>query len=305
MKLEEKLVSLRKAKGLSQMKLAEKMNVSRQAISRWETGAAIPSSENLKYLSDLYSVSLDYLLSDSADAPEQNRRISNEPDGEMVTISDSADGGKKGKQKTAKWLAILMVVVALITVIVITYLNQKETEPIEQNTVKFEELQMRKDAAMKRTVATVGLVCALMIGCMGMPPVRAAESDTDKVTTDIGTKVMPFEELSVEVVDSMSIPSMTRATSRIEWNISPDTVMKADTAYSLEADEIVTINCTYSPRTANLDFGFITQDDTFHFTSGSNGSIKTNIQIDKTGKYYFAVRNNENETVEVLGYVYY
>lgn len=141
MKLEEKLVSLRKAKGLSQMKLAEKMNVSRQAISRWETGAAIPSSENLKYLSDLYSVSLDYLLSDSADAPEQNRRISNEPDGEMVTISDSADGGKKGKQKTAKWLAILMVVVALITVIVITYLNQKETEPIEQNTVKFEELQ--------------------------------------------------------------------------------------------------------------------------------------------------------------------
>lgn len=41
MKLEEKLVSLRKAKGLSQMKLAEKMNVSRQAISRWETGAAI------------------------------------------------------------------------------------------------------------------------------------------------------------------------------------------------------------------------------------------------------------------------
>lgn len=157
---------------------------------------------------------------------------------------------------------------------------------------------------MKRTVATVGLVCALMIGCMGMPPVRAAESDTDKVTTDIGTKVMPFEELSVEVVDSMSIPSMTRATSRIEWNISPDTVMKADTAYSLEADEIVTINCTYSPRTANLDFGFITQDDTFHFTSGSNGSIKTNIQIDKTGKYYFAVRNNENETVEVLGYVF-
>lgn len=141
MKLEEKLVSLRKAKGLSQMKLAEKMNVSRQAISRWETGAAIPSSENLKYLSDLYSVSLDYLLSDSADAPEQNRRISNEPDGEMVTISDSADGGKKGKQKTAKWLAIVMEVVALITVIVITYLNQKETEPIEQNTVKFEELQ--------------------------------------------------------------------------------------------------------------------------------------------------------------------
>ena len=68
--------------------------------------------------------------------------------------------------------------------------------------------------------------------------------------------------------------------------------MKADTAYSLEADEVVTINCTYSPRTADLDFGFITPDNTFHFTSGSEGSIKTNIQIEDTGKYYFAVRNN-------------
>ena len=37
--------------------------------------AAIPSSESLKYLGDLCSVSLDYLLSDSADAPEQNRQF--------------------------------------------------------------------------------------------------------------------------------------------------------------------------------------------------------------------------------------
>lgn len=40
MKLEEKLISLRKEKGLSQMKLAEMMNVSRQAISRWEVGVS-------------------------------------------------------------------------------------------------------------------------------------------------------------------------------------------------------------------------------------------------------------------------
>lgn len=72
---------------------------------------------------------------------------------------------------------------------------------------------------MKRTVATVGLVCALMIGCMGMPPVRAAESDTDKVTTDIGTKVMPFEELSVEVVDSIHEDLMQHEDGK-EWALS-------------------------------------------------------------------------------------
>lgn len=64
MKLDEKLVSLRKEKGLSQLQLAEMMNVSRQAISRWEVGTAIPSTENLKYLGKLYGISVDNLLNE-------------------------------------------------------------------------------------------------------------------------------------------------------------------------------------------------------------------------------------------------
>ena len=72
MKLEEKLVSLRKEKRLSQMKLAEMMNVSRQAVSRWEVGSAVPSTDNLKFLGRLYGVSLEYLLHDDAPEPEKN-----------------------------------------------------------------------------------------------------------------------------------------------------------------------------------------------------------------------------------------
>lgn len=56
----EKLVRLRKEKGLSQLQLAEEINVSRQAISRWEVGLAVPSREKLKALSELYHVSMDY-----------------------------------------------------------------------------------------------------------------------------------------------------------------------------------------------------------------------------------------------------
>lgn len=66
MKLEEKLVALRKEKRLSQIQLAEMMNVSRQAVSRWEVGASVPSTDNLKYLGKLYDVSLEYLLHDDA-----------------------------------------------------------------------------------------------------------------------------------------------------------------------------------------------------------------------------------------------
>ena len=64
MTLATKLVSLRKQKGLTQMELAEKLNVSRQAISRWEVGAAVPSTDNLKILGDLYEVPVDYLLNE-------------------------------------------------------------------------------------------------------------------------------------------------------------------------------------------------------------------------------------------------
>ena len=46
MELKEKLVALRKEKGLTQLAVAEKLDVSRQAISRWESGMALPCSPN-------------------------------------------------------------------------------------------------------------------------------------------------------------------------------------------------------------------------------------------------------------------
>lgn len=60
----EKLLQLRKREGYSQEELANKLDVSRQAISRWEMGTAVPDSSNLLQISKLFSVSTDYLLND-------------------------------------------------------------------------------------------------------------------------------------------------------------------------------------------------------------------------------------------------
>jgi len=62
--LSEKLYKLRKNSGLSQEQLAEKLNVSRQAISKWESGTAVPESEKLVTISNYFGVSVDYLLKD-------------------------------------------------------------------------------------------------------------------------------------------------------------------------------------------------------------------------------------------------
>ena len=64
MDISEKIINLRKTKGWSQEDLAEKLYVSRQAISRWENGTALPDAENVLQISKLFQVTTDYLLND-------------------------------------------------------------------------------------------------------------------------------------------------------------------------------------------------------------------------------------------------
>lgn len=66
MTLTEKLNYLRKESGLSQSALAEKLDVSRQTVSNWELGEAVPSTDNLRRLGELYGVSVDYLMNDGS-----------------------------------------------------------------------------------------------------------------------------------------------------------------------------------------------------------------------------------------------
>lgn len=71
MDLAERLAALRKRAGLSQGDVAERLNVSRQAVSRWETGLTVPATDNLSRLGRLYGVTLDELLSYSAPLPPE------------------------------------------------------------------------------------------------------------------------------------------------------------------------------------------------------------------------------------------
>lgn len=78
MRFHEKLYELRKSAGMTQNDLAEKLNVSRQAVSRWEMGTAMPDVENLIAISDLFGVTLDELLRDGA-APKTQMQEKPEP----------------------------------------------------------------------------------------------------------------------------------------------------------------------------------------------------------------------------------
>ena len=61
MKFSEKLLSLRKQKGLSQEDLADKLNVTRQTVSKWELDQTVPDMNKLVEISKLFEISLDEL----------------------------------------------------------------------------------------------------------------------------------------------------------------------------------------------------------------------------------------------------
>ena len=88
METKEILLSLRNARGLSQENVAEKVYVTRQAVSRWETGETVPNTETLKLLSALYDVSINTLLGSPRQLvcqccgmPLEDATTSRDPDG--------------------------------------------------------------------------------------------------------------------------------------------------------------------------------------------------------------------------------
>lgn len=65
MDFSEKLLTLRKARDLTQEELAEKLNVSRQSVSKWESGQAVPELDKIVAMSAVFDVTTDYLLKSS------------------------------------------------------------------------------------------------------------------------------------------------------------------------------------------------------------------------------------------------
>ena len=82
MALPEKLYTLRKKNGLSQEQLAEQLGVSRQAISKWESGTATPETEKLLAISNYFQVSLDHLMKENAEQEPSPAKVpaNNSPD---------------------------------------------------------------------------------------------------------------------------------------------------------------------------------------------------------------------------------
>ena len=86
--LAEKIITLRKRMNWSQEELAEKLDISRQSVSKWEVGATIPDLDKILKMSELFGVSTDYLLKDEMDVTELTGG-KDMPEGRVVSVEEA------------------------------------------------------------------------------------------------------------------------------------------------------------------------------------------------------------------------
>lgn len=123
--LGEKILTLRKKSGWSQEELADKMNVSRQSISKWEGSASIPDINKIIEMSKLFGVSTDYLLKDDMESAEYT---ADETDLRRRILLDEAVSYIDVMKKYAKQLSIGVMMCILAPVALIILLGVSETK---------------------------------------------------------------------------------------------------------------------------------------------------------------------------------
>lgn len=96
----EKLAALRKENGISQEQLAEKLNISRQAISKWENNETLPDTENLIAIAKLFNISLDNL-------------VGNNPSNSEQYSDNEKDAPKKSSSKTTELVGLISLVLSI------------------------------------------------------------------------------------------------------------------------------------------------------------------------------------------------
>ena len=127
MELNEKIINLRKEQGLSQEALAEALDVSRQSVSKWESGASVPDTDKIVAMSDLFGVSTDYLLkndppmefenigSQSEEPPQETEETGAVPsETETAEMPVNEDTQKQKKKFSGKKIAAIILAVVLI-----------------------------------------------------------------------------------------------------------------------------------------------------------------------------------------------
>lgn len=135
-------------------------------------------------------------------------------------------------------------------------------------------------------------------------------SVVDDAPAMVNDGVLQLEDLAHDELDMSSVQYFVSSATpfafgSISTSVPGNKSAVAEDSFSLEAGETVTINCSYSPASASVDFGLIAPDGYFYYVNSMNGSINSTLAVAVRGQYTLVVRNNSSNTISVVGYVNY
>lgn len=131
--LADKIIRLRKKNGWSQEELAEKMNVSRQAVSKWEAAQTTPDLEKILQLGHLFGVTTDYLLKDEMEDEEFTDGIDERPV-RKITLAEANHYLKQRKNASVKIAAaVFLCILSVIPLLILGAGSELNVFPISEN----------------------------------------------------------------------------------------------------------------------------------------------------------------------------
>lgn len=212
--LADKIIDLRKKNGWSQEELAEKLGVSRQAVSKWESAQAIPDLGRVLAMADLFSVTTDYLLRDENEAPtpaavedgaseSSVRRVSMEeasaflalcrkqaptralavslcvlsPIPLLMILSRTGEGPAAGVGSIIGVVILLLLVVAAVVIFLRQGMESKEYEYLEQEDIETAygvSGMVKEKQAAYRETCTRGIIVGVVLAVHSVGDTRVA-----------------------------------------------------------------------------------------------------------------------------------
>lgn len=96
-----------------------------------------------------------------------------------------------------------------------------------------------------------------------------------------------------------------RSTGQINHTIPANTIVFLTDWISLDKDELIKYNCTYTSKSASVDFGYVDANNAFYYLSSTSGSIYKSLKVREPGEYIIAIRNNAPYDITVTGSIRY
>lgn len=262
----DKLISLRKARNMTQAELAEELNISRQAISKWESGTSVPSIENLISISAFFNITVDFLIKPELDIESIENQYTTAPQEVLPVPSDqleedAQEHSEQGDSRTSRK----------------TDSVTKVTDDSENKVVRF----LIKGIGKKALFLIFALALSIVIGSVAMV---YSSSKTFTMSANHLSSVAYWDDVEIDSEEYAILSSI----DDICFTVDDNTTVTISVLFDREAPLTITV-------------GYYSVDSIFpRYISVLSGNGTTDLSESFTlskGNYRFFIYNNSSDPI--------